>query len=134
MDRKREKLPMSPVAWAALNLFLREQGYDVKKINDSVSLRSDRRVRTKLANIILRYFSFPLKQKKLLKSLAIKVSLDLLDIKTETGTKSPEALIRDTKKRIKSYPILKKLIDIGSFRKGKKRFYYLKILSPQNFT
>lgn len=128
MDGKGNKPPMPKVAWAALNLFLREEGYEIRKIGEPGHRKSARKTRTYFRSIIRRYFRFSPKQEKLLNALAAKGSLDSLDIKVATDTKAPRALVRDTRKRIKSHEHLKDFLDVGSYRKGRQWRYFLKVL------
>lgn len=122
--RGRKIYPKSRVIQAAQNLLWPKPELQVPK--------SERRIRTKLSSVILRYFNFSTKQAKLIKLLAQNGSADLIDIQVATGSESNVAakvLVSDTKERIKSNSALSKKIGIDTFRQGKKNRYYLKILS-----
>lgn len=88
--------------------------------------KSKKRSATETMAIIKRNFPFPDKQSKLLKALITRGSLDTYTLQNITESKDIKALVRDTRKKIKSYEHLRNIIDIGSFRKGKKWLYRLK--------
>lgn len=110
-----------------MRLLLAEDGYEIRKIGASKYPKSQKRQLTSLLKTILRNFPFPKKQLKLLEALTTKGSLEINEITEETGSKAPRGLIRDTRKKIKSYQHLRNInMDIGGVRRGKKWLYYLK--------
>lgn len=127
MDGKKKKLPGSPVAQAAMRLFLADAGYEIRDINEPKYPKSKRRQWTSVMKTILNNFPFPNKQRRLLEALTSGGSLGINEIADATGSKAPRGLIRDTRKRIKSYQHLRNInIDIGGFRRSKKWLYHLK--------
>lgn len=91
---------------------------------------SERRIRVKFINMILRNSHFSPKSSKLLKALAKKDTIDSSDIKIETESIAPRGLVRDTRKKIKSSQYLKDTFDIGSLRQGRKWIYFIKVVLP----
>lgn len=134
MDGSKKKLPGSPVAQAAMRLFLADAGYEIKDTNEPKYPKSKRRQWVNAINVIIQHFPFSPKQKKLLKAFGKKQHLDSLDIKMATGSKDPTALIRDTRKRIRSLQHLKEIVAIKSYRYGQKWIYNLTIAGLEDLT
>lgn len=111
---------------AITRYMLGQEGYEVREIGEYP--KSDRRVRAQLVSILVRECRLSPMQQKLLKALADKGSLDRVDVEVATDTKVARALVRDTKKRLKSHQYFKDIVTIGSFRDGSKWRYSLKIL------
>lgn len=126
MDGRNKKL--SPVE--IRNLLLAEEGLEVRKIGEPRYPKSARRQKTQLMNGILQSFPFPKAQQELLKALNSKGLLDVHQIAQETGSKAPDALIRDTRKMIKSTQYLRDILAIGIFHRGRRWLYYLKFMDP----
>jgi len=126
MDENKEYEKTQAVARALMRRFsIQEEKKPKYRI-------SEKRQWMRSINEILRIHHFPPKQKKLLLSIAENKSIDSYGIKSATGTKDSKALVRDTKKTINSHEQLKNFLTIGSFRKGNRWFYYLKLKSTNN--
>lgn len=128
MDGRNKKL--SPRA--IMELLLAEDGDEIRKINEPRHPKSKRRQWVNTISIILQHFPFSPKQKKLLKAFGKKQYLDSLDIKMETGSTDPTALIRDMRQKIMSIQHLKEIMAIKSYRHGLKWNYNLTIVGFEN--
>ena len=110
-----------------MRALLAKDGYEVIEIGETKHSLSKRRRWVRNINILIKHFPFSPNQKKLLKAFGKKQHLDSLDIKMETGSKNPTALIRDLRKRIKSLQHLKEIVAIKGYRYSQKWIYNLTI-------
>lgn len=114
---------------AIIRYILRQEGYEVRKIREFP--KSERRIKNSLKSIIRQNFPLAPKQAKLIDALITRSCLDSTDIRVATDTEDPIALVRDTRRRLKSTQYLRDVIEIESFRQGKRWFYSLKVPPEQ---